>query len=220
MKQIIILLLLIIAFFIGFGKYQEYKRYNSPNVDYKTTAKIDVNYHNKEIVFDYYKAVEELNSFVMLQWTAKDIDVRTPEDDDYETKNSVKKYSDKLATVKYYETILENAANLKAKGLSNQEIKMIEKKGITLEALKKEQEHNSYKELIKAMFKEDKKFYKNDKSALIYEVQKLLVKNGFNIQIDGLYRTETSNAIKGFEEKNNLFADGNLDIMTLNLLLE
>lgn len=220
MKQIIILLLLIIAFFIGFGKYQQYKRYNSPNVDYKTTAKIDVNYYNKATLLDYYKAVEDLNSFVMLQWTANDIDVRTPEDDDNETKNAVKKYTEKLATVKYYEAILENALTLKEKGFTNNQIKHLETSGETLEDLKNKEAAKNHKQLLKKMFEEEKKFFNNQKSALIYEVQKLLVKNGFDIRIDGLYRTETSNAIRGFEEKNNLFADGKLDVMTLNLLLE
>lgn len=219
MKQIIIFLLLIIAFFIGFGKYQQYKRYNSPNIDYKTTAKIDVNYYNKTTLLNYYKAVEDVNSFVKLQWTANDIDVRTPKDDDEQTKNAVKKYADKLATIKYYEAILENAKKLKEKGLTNNQIKHLENTGETLESIKNNKVSLHHKELLKKIFAEEKKFFTNQKSALIFEIQKLLVQKGYNIRIDGLYRTETSNAIKSFEEKNNLFADGKLDVLTLDKLL-
>ena len=102
MKQIIIFLLLNIAFFIGYGKYNQYKRYNSSEVNYKTEKKIDLEYHNQELVINYNKAIEELNSFVMLQWAANNIDVRTPEDDDTKTKDALTKYAKKLAIVNYY----------------------------------------------------------------------------------------------------------------------
>ena len=60
MKQIIIFLLVIIIAIIGYGTYNDYKRYNSPEVDYKTEKNIDLSYHNQETVFNYYKAIEEL----------------------------------------------------------------------------------------------------------------------------------------------------------------
>ncbi|QTD37407.1 peptidoglycan-binding protein [Polaribacter batillariae] len=220
MKQIIIFLLLIIAFFIGFGKYQQYKRYHSPNVNYKTNAKIDVNYYNKETVLNYNKAIEDLNSFIMLQWTANEIDVRTPEDDDTETKVAVKEYAKKLAKVKYYEAILENSNQLKEKGLSNKEVKFLEETGTNLKTHLLKKENTVYKNNMRALFADSKKIVYNQKTALIYEVQKLLVKNGFDIAVDGIYRVETSNAIKSFEEKNNLLADGKLDVLTLDVLLE
>ena len=50
MKQIIIFLLLVIASLIGYGIYSDYKRYNSPEVNYKTDKNIDVSYHNKELL--------------------------------------------------------------------------------------------------------------------------------------------------------------------------
>ncbi|QOD60891.1 peptidoglycan-binding protein [Polaribacter haliotis] len=219
MKQIIIFLLLIIAFFIGFGKYQQYKRYNTPKLEYKTDKKIDMECHNQDLVFDYFNAIEDLNSWVKLQWTANDIDVVTPEDDDTETKFAVKKYADKLAKVKYYEAKLEKSALLKEKGLSNKEIKYLEETGTNLKTHLQEQELASYKSRMKTLFSDSKKIVSNQKTALIFEVQKLLVKNGFNIAVDGIYRAETSNAIKSFEEINNLFADGKLDILTLDALM-
>ena len=93
MKQIIIFLLIVIAAIIGYGKYNQYKRYNSPEVNYTTDKMIDINYHDKEVVLKYHRAIENVNSFVMLQWSANSIDVRTPEDDDVETKVAVEMYS-------------------------------------------------------------------------------------------------------------------------------
>lgn len=216
MKQLIILLLLIIAFIIGFGKYQQYKRYNSPKVDYKTEKKLDLEYYNQELVLNYHKAIEDLNSFVMMQWTVHDIDVRTPEHDDEETKIAVAKYVDKLAIIKYYEVKLEKSASLKQSGLSNKEIQFLEETGTDLKAYQHRQEVDK----IKSMFNANEKMIYGQKSALIYEVQKRLVANGLDIKVDGLYKIETLNAIKIFEEKNNLFADGFLDVVTLDALFK
>lgn len=216
MKQIIIFLLIIILALIGYGKYSQYKRYNTPEVNYKTDKKIDVNYHNQEFLYNYYKAVEELDSYVMLQWTANGIDVRTPEDDDNLTKIAVASYTKKLAKVNYYEAILENSFNLKQNGLSNIEVKTIEEEGIDLETFKKQEEFAK----IKNLYNPNVNLYNGEKNAIIYEVQKRLVALGDSIKIDGVYRIETLNAIKNFETKNNLLADGYLDVLTIDLLFK
>lgn len=216
MKQLIILLLLIIAFIIGFGKYQQYKRYNSPNADYKISEKIDLEYHNQEFVLHYYKAIEDLNSFIKMQWTANNIDVKTPEDDADQTKLAINKYADKLATIKYYESKLEKSALLKTNGFSNKEIQFLENTGTN---------HKTYQESIKinkikSMFNPDKVMVNGNKNVLIFEIQKQLNKKGFNVILDGVYKIETINAIKSFEEKNNLFSDGILDVLTLDALFQ
>lgn len=214
MKQIIIFLLLIIAILIGYGKYSQYKRYNSPEIDYKTTKKIDFQYHDQAFLMSYYEAVESLNSYTKLQWTANSIDVRAPKDDDLETQNAVKEYAKKLANVRYCEAILENSAKLKSQGMSNQDIKILENSGMSLEDLTQK---NTF-ESIKKLFTPNIQLYNGEKNALIFEVQKRLVAFGDKIQIDGVYRIETLNAIKKFEEKNGLMPDGYLDSLTLELL--
>jgi len=216
MKQLIILLLLIIAFFIGYGQYTQYKRFNSPDVDYKKSKEIDLAYYNQETVINYYKATEDLNSFVKMQWTVNDIDVRTPEDDTEETKLAVTKYADKLATIKYYESKLEKSAALKTKGLSNKEIQFLENSGTDLETYNK----STLIKKIKSMFNADIVMFYGYKSALIFETQKKLNQEGFNIKTDGIYKIETFNAIKKFEERNDLFVDGVLDVLTLDTLFK
>jgi peptidoglycan hydrolase-like protein with peptidoglycan-binding domain len=47
-----------------------------------------------------------------------------------------------------------------------------------------------------------------------------LVELDYNIEIDGVYRIETLNAIKAFEEKNNLLPDGLIDVLTLELMFK
>ncbi|MDX6746298.1 peptidoglycan-binding domain-containing protein [Polaribacter sp. PL03] len=214
MKQIIIILLLVITFFIGYGKYKQYKRYNSPEVSYKVDKRIDLEYHNQEFLMNYNKAIEDLNSFVMLQWTANDIDVRTPEDDDNETKNAVNKYADKLAIVKYFENKLEKSAILKENGLTNLEIKFLEETGTNL----KSHQESLAVDKIKRLFNSSSKIKYGEKSPLIYEVQKKLIAKGYKITKDGVFKEDTINILKIFEEKNNLFADGYLDLLTLDAL--
>lgn len=216
MKQLIIFILIIILALVGYGKYSEYKRFNAPEVNYKSEKNIDVNYHNKDFLLNYYKTVEDLDSYVMMQWTANEIDVRKPEDDDSETTQAVETYAKKLASIMYYEAILNNSYQLKAKGLSNEEIILLETKGLDLETLQKEQ----YFKTIKRLYNPNQNLYNGEKSAIIYEVQKRLVALGDSIEIDGVYRIETLNAIKSFEEKNNLLADGYLDVLTFEKMFE
>ena len=70
------------------------------------------------------------------------------------------------------------------------------------------------------MYAANPKVRLGEKSAFIYEVQKLLVKKGFDLELDGVYHTITRNAIIEFEKKRNLFPDGNLDVLTLDALLD
>lgn len=217
MKQLIILLLLIILGVIGYGQYHQYKRYHTNEINYKTDKKIDLEYYNQEILINYNKAIENLNSFVSLQWTANGIDVRTPEEDDVATKLAVNTYADKLAMIKYYESKLEKSATLKEKGLVNKEIEFLENTGTDLVAYQKSLETAK----IKSMFNpKDKNMKYGQKNALIFEVQKQLTKKGLTLKIDGIFKKETLNAIKTFENNNHLFPDGYLDLLTLDALFE
>lgn len=209
-------MLLIITFFIGFGKYNQYKRYNSPEVNYTSTKTIDLEYYNQEIVLKYYQAVEELNSFVMLQWSANNIDVRTPEDDDNETKIAVDTYAKKLATVKYYEDILSKSSELKSKGLTSKEIEFLTKNRVDLKTYNK----NLYTNKLITLFKNTPQIKFGSKHPIVFEIQKILADKGYELEIDGLYKKETFNAIKSFETKNNLLSDGVLDLLTLEALLK
>ena len=216
MKQLIILILVIILGLIGYSKYSQYKRFNAPEVNYKAKKNIDINYHNKDFLLNYYEAVEDLDGYVMMQWTANNIDVRKPEDDDNETKLAINTYAEKLANVNYYEAILNQSLQLKQKGLSNDAIAFMESKGMDLETYNRK---NAY-QTIKDLYDPKENLYRGDKTAIIYEVQKRLTELGDSIKIDGIYRIETLNAIKSFEEKNNLLADGYLDILTIEKMFE
>ena len=75
-------------------------------------------------------------------------------------------------------------------------------------------------ERIKRLFDPSKNLFRGEKNTIIYEVQKRLAELGDSLQIDGIYRIETFNAIKNFEAKNELLADGFLDVLTIEKMFE
>ncbi len=216
MKQIIIFLLVIILAIIGYSQYKQYQRFSLKNYEYEISDNIDLDYHDKSSLYKYYEAIEGVNTYIGSQWSLNRIDVRSPEDDDAETKLAVDTYSKKLAKVKYYEAQLEKSKALKNKGLSNDDIKLFENEGVTLNDKQKAEADSK----MKSMFSNNANLQLGEQNAFVYEIQKLLVKKGFDIPVDGVYKNITSNAILGFEEKNNLFPDGKIDLLTLEALLK
>lgn len=217
MKQIIIFLLIIILSIIGYGQYKQYQRFSLENYEYKASDNIDLDYHDKGTLYKYYEAVEGVNTFIGSQWSANRIDVRSPEDDDDdETKLAVDTYAKKVAKVKYFEAELEKSKAWKDQGLTNDDIKLFEDKGITIKDKQKAEADSK----MKSMFNNNSNLRLGERNAFVYEIQKILVNKGFDIPVDGVYKNITSEAILEFEAKNNLFPDGQIDLLTLEALLK
>ena len=219
MKQILIVILVVILLIFGYNQYSNYKRFHSPGVDYTSNKKIDLNYHDKNFLLNYYQAIEDLNSYVRIQWVTQDVDVRNPEDDDEDTKNAVLGYNKKLGLVKFYEDKLVESAVLKNQGISNKEIIVFEQNGL------KAKDYNQYlkRKFLIDTYKSNPEKYSlkvGDYSSFIFELQKKLVEKGHEIPIDGLFRDITFNAVRAFEEKNGLFPDGKIDMLTLEYLVQ
>ncbi|MDB2462834.1 peptidoglycan-binding protein, partial [Algibacter sp.] len=130
---------------------------------------------------------------------------------------AISKYTDKLGTVKFYEDQLVKSKTLKENGLTNANIKLLETDGISQEEFEKAKANTK---LITLFNNNISELRLGQKSAFIFELQKLLVKNGFNIPVDGIYKTVTKDAVQSFEEKNELFPDGKVDLLTFEALLK
>ncbi|MEP3837501.1 MAG: hypothetical protein ABJM36_07630 [Algibacter sp.] len=122
MKQIIIFLLVIIVLTLGYSTYMEYKRFTPPEYAYTANEHIDLNYHDRSFLLRYYKAIEDLNGYVITQWSVSGIDVRNPESDDKVVLAAISNYTDKLGVVKFYEDQLMKSKALKESGLTNANI--------------------------------------------------------------------------------------------------
>lgn len=217
MKKLCYYLLAIIILILLYGQYTKYTRFKLENYEYKVAQGIDLSYHDKSFLLDYYESVEDLNNYVKAQWSANSIDVRVPEDDDEETKVAVKAYTKKLANVKFYEDQLLLSSKLKKSGMSNQDVKSYQQDGITLA----DKQSEALKHKLMNMFGDVSNTVKlGDKSALVYEVQKILKAKGHEVDVDGVFKAMTTAAILAFERENNLFPDGMLDVFTLEKLLD
>lgn len=204
MKQIIIFLLLCIVGLIVYGQYQKYKRFSLTEYEYKIPETIDIATSDKGLLLDYYESVEAVNGYVITQWSSEEIDVRNPQSDDVEEMAAVSEYRKKLANVKYYEAQLLNPSE---KENHQSQLSEAEEKKL----------------LIRKMFNQNpavNSLRLGESSALVFEVQRLLIEKGDSIEQDGLYRAATFNALKAFEEKNGLYPDGRLDALTLEYLLK
>ncbi|MFK7783893.1 MAG: peptidoglycan-binding protein [Crocinitomicaceae bacterium] len=217
MKNILIFLLGVIILILLYGQYSNYKRFKLENYEYKVEKGIDKGYHDKSFLFDYYEAVEDLNTYVKAQWSANGIDVRVPDVDDEENKAAAKIYSKKLAKVKYYEDQLLLSAKLKKSGMSNADVKSFQEDGITLADKINADRRNK----ILTIFGEVSNTVKlGDAGPLVCEVQKLLKLKGEEVVVDGVFKDMTARAIRSFEVKLGLYPDGRLDVFTLEKLLE
>ena len=200
MKAIIIFLLVIIVAILGYNFYNTWERFHPPNYHYTSEFVVPVNHTNKELLLNYHEAVEKLNGYVITQWSINDIDVRNPESDDDATKAAVSEYAKVLASVHYFEGQLKAPTSASIKPSKD----------------------NAKKALIEKMFYINplqNEFKLGERSALIYEVQRILIETGASIAHDGHYRAETQTALKKFEEQNGLFPDGKMDALTLDALL-
>jgi hypothetical protein len=218
MKQIIIVLLIVILLILGFNLYSNYKRFHSPGSDYTSIQKIDLNYYDSTTLQNYYQAIEDVNSYVRMAWANDDVDVRNPEDDDEDTKAVVSGYTKKLGIVKLYEEKLVQSAKMKSEGLNDNDVLAFEESGF------KAKDYNEFikRKFLMETFKSNPEKYSlklGDFNSFVFELQKILVKKGYKIPVDGLFKDTTLKAIGAFEQKNGLFADGKVDAVTLDYLL-
>jgi hypothetical protein len=218
MKQIIITLLVVLLLILGFNLYSDYKRFHSPGSDYVSTQKVDLNYYDSTTLQNYYQAIEEVNAYVRTAWANDDVDIRNPEDDDEDTKAVVSGYTKKLGIVKLYEEKLVQSAKMKNEGLNDKDVIAFEESGF------KSKDYNEFikRKFLMETFKSNPEKYSlkvGDFNSFVFELQKILVKKGYNISVDGLFRDITLKAVGAFEQKNGLFADGKLDAVTLDYLL-
>ncbi|MGJ8665276.1 MAG: peptidoglycan-binding domain-containing protein [Patiriisocius sp.] len=199
MKILIFLLLFIILAILGYNFYDNYQRFHPDNYEYKPLETIDPNHPNKSMLLDYHEAIADLNGYVITQWSANDINVRNPEDDNAQTLAAVAIYTKKKGIVNYFESQLIAPIQ--------------EKTQKTKEQLRDE--------IVKNMYDANPQTLSiGNKGALVFELQRLLNNKGESIKIDGVFNTETFTALKSFEEKNGLYVDGKLDAMTLDYLLQ
>ncbi|WP_405205386.1 peptidoglycan-binding protein [Aquimarina sp. LLG6339-5] len=219
MKGIIIFLLVIITLVMGYNQYHKYQRFHPKNVNYVSKDTVDNSYYDQNVVMDYYEAIEMLNGFVVSQWSTNRIDVRNPKKDNAATQYAVNEYQKKIGKVKYYEAILLQSTAYKSKGLSNEEIRLLENNQRSSEDISKQKQKDEFYNVFEKVILQ-KTLQIGDRGPFVYELQKQLTIDGYVIAVDGNFKIETQTALKDFELKNQLYPDGILDVLTLRELLK
>lgn len=199
MKKLALLVLIISLPLIGFFQYKNYRRFHPPSdYEYSISSTIDNDYHNQAMVEEYYTKVVEIGAFARAQWNANGIDVRFPQSEIVEEKNASAYYNRLLSRTSYLESKLENSRLLKEEGLSNEDIQLIEG-GYRKEDLIW---LNSKQGILEIAF--------GDRSEYVWQVQKKLISKGYVHRLDGLFGTDTQNAIISFQQDHELFASGDI----------
>ena len=209
MKRLIILFFVLATAFLLYFQYVEYRKFSPPNVyDYAINTKdIDVNYYNQAAVSEYFDKATRLGNFAREQWYNYEIDVLSPENSP-QAQNAAKFYQQMLARIKFLEALLIASQKLKSQGFDNSAIRTIEEKQISPENFR-----------IYALIN-GKTLKKGDKEKVIWDIQKLINKKGFNIQVDGFFNDETELAIKKIQENNETYPSGVIDEEFITLLLK
>lgn len=221
MKALLIALIVIILLIFGYNKYSDYQRFNSETIAYTIDDSIDLDYYDQEVLYNYHQAIEEHNSFIGSQWSINGIDVRNPEDDNEETQAAVKAFSKIKGKIAFYEAPLKLSKKAKDQGLSNEAIMSLKETGKSVQELKEEaakaEKTRSLKELFTSTSNNELRI--GSRGALVFELQKLLLQQGYEIPVDGVFQRATSDALMSYEASKSLYADGKLDMLTLEYLL-
>ncbi|MCS6820947.1 MAG: peptidoglycan-binding protein [Microscillaceae bacterium] len=209
MKRIIIAVLVIANLYIAFYLFWNYRRFNPPtNYEYPVSNKIDVNYHDAKLLQEYYDLCYQIGAFARRTWYNEGIDVLYPDESNTQSSNAAKAYNNMRKRAKYLEQLLENSQALKKAGYSNEEIKFIEQKGINAD------HYQLFKEVSK------RNLAKGDTGAVVWRLQDLLIKKGYNIPLDGKFIDVTQRALQQFQKDNQLYPSGVLNEESLRLLLK
>ena len=112
-----------------------------------------------------------------------------------------------LASLKLLESKLKNAYLLKQQGFDNAAINEMELKGISPQTYK----------ISSAIYMVGSR--KGEKNSAVWELQKHLLKKGYDIPKDGIFDIETENALKDLQSKNDLYPSGIVEESVLPFLI-
>lgn len=208
MKKVFQVIIIIGLPTLLFFQYKSYIRFHPPiDYDYKIPEGVDPNYYNNDLVVEYYKNANEIGSFARKMWFNESIDVRFPDVENEASVNASAYYNALLSEIKLQEALLMNSTKLKQQRLSNDQIKTIEKTGLSPESIDFQENKNLYVGLNEGT-----------RGSIVWEVQKKLIEKGFSLKKDGVYSLETRTQITAFQNANDLYPSGRIDSMTFDKL--
>ncbi|MEO0897414.1 MAG: peptidoglycan-binding domain-containing protein [Bacteroidota bacterium] len=207
MKNLFYLVIIICLPLIAFFQFQNWRKFNPPSEYTEAiSAEIDPNYHDQDLLLSYYENLQNAATYARYCWKEFRVDVKSEQPHSPKHETYIKTYNQYLTQAQLAKQKLTLSAQLKARGFSNENIKSIEENGELVPA----SIQNSM--LNKTIAKE------GDRNALIFDVQKKLVERGYEMPLDGFFKTETLDALIKFQTESGIFPSGEIDTETLKKL--
>lgn len=214
-----VFLLLFLFTLIGLGIYRRYEvhqRYeNISRFDYASQDSVDYGYYDQNTLRVYLDNCDKLTTIAKSLWLKDGIDVTATRKGYGEAQSQINRYYTLLKYTRSIEDKLIQSQDMKDQGLTNDDIKIILDKDITIGAVESEKDKMAAYEFLKG-----KNVSASSKPNEIWELQKLLNANDYNLSINGIYDASTDSALLDFEKDNNLYPAHSCDDLTLRKLAE
>ena len=200
-KIILVLLLITLAGLCIWHRYQVHKRYeNISRFDYMSKDSIDYNYYDQAVLHTYLDNCAKLTDIAKALWLKDGIEISTTQKGYGEIQSRINHYNDLLRYTKSLEDKLTQSQDMKDQGLTNDDIALILEKDITIGAVENEKDKMAAYEFLKG-----KNVSASSKKNEIWELQKLLNANDYNLSINGVFDASTDSALFEFQKENNIY---------------
>ncbi len=213
---LLVFIFLALAGFKAFHHYQMHRRYeNISRFDYFSLDSIDYNYYDQATLRIYLDNCQSLTDIAKTLWLKDGIDVTKTKDAFGEAQSRINRYYRLLRYTQALEGKLIQSQDMKDQGLTNEDIRIILDKDITIGAVESEKDKMAAFEYLKG-----KNVSGASKPNEIWELQKLLNANDYNLTINGIYDASTDSALLDFQKENNIYPSHSCDDVTLRKLAE
>jgi hypothetical protein len=216
LKFIFAALLLLVICAWGYHRYSQHKKYEDiSRFDYLPKDSIDYSYYDHAALATYFDNCQKLTDEAKALWLNKGVDIYIARTGFGETQSQINRYHALLKYTKVLEAKLAESKDLKDQGLGNDVIEAILDKGITIGAVENEKDKMAGYDFLKG-----RNVSAHSSPGEIWEMQKLLNANDYNININGIFDASTDSALLDFQKGNNLYPSHICDDMTLKKLAE
>lgn len=199
-----------------YHRYQQHQRYqNISRFDYFSKDSIDYNYYDQATLRTYMENCQTLTDLGKSLWLKDGIDVATTKQADGEAQSRLNRYNRLLRYTRTLEDKLVQSQDMKDQGMTNEDIRIIIDKDITIGAVENEKDKMAAYDYLKG-----KNVSASSKPNEIWELQKLLNANDYNLTITGIYDAATDSALLDFQKENNIYPSHTCDDVTLRKLAE
>ena len=215
-KLLFVTVLILSIGFWGYHRYAQHKKYeNISRFDYLPKDSIDYSYYDRSVLSTYLDNCNQLTDLAKTLWLKNGIDIHKVAKGYGEAQSRINRYKALLSYTKLLESKLSESNDLKDQGLDNEDIAVILEKGITIGAVENERDKSTAYEFLKG-----KNVSPHSTKSEIWELQKLLNGNDYNLSISGVFDASTDSALFDFQRSNNIYPSHVCDDITLKKLTE